>query len=413
MKLIQINTIASAFSTGRIAEHIGKLMQSRGWESYLAYGRFANASSNRLIKIGNRFDEALHLLESRLFDCHGLSSKRATKRLIEKIKQIDPDVIHLHNIHGYYLNYPILFDYLSQSGKPVVWTLHDCWAFTGHCSHFATANCYRWKSGCFACPLKGIYPRSIGLDRSRENYANKRYYFNNVKNLTIVTVSQWLKQLVQQSMLRYDNLICIPNGIDLNCFRPIDHIDPKYDFAGKKVLLGVGTKWTREKGYDDFVELAKHIDDDYRIVLLGLNVNRVNRLPDKIIAVHRTENMDVLVQLYNRALVLLTLSHNDTYPTTNLESLACGTPVITYPTGGSPEAIDETTGYVVEPDNFDALIEAIRTIDKNGKAHYSAHCRARAEKLFDKDLQFAKYGELYMQLTDPAHNAAENNIDKS
>ena len=198
MKLIQINTIASAFSTGRIAEQIGKLMQSRDWESYLAYGRFANASSNRLIKIGNRFDQALHLLESRLFDRHGLSSKIATKRLIEKIKQIDPDVIHLHNIHGYYLNYPILFDYLSQAGKPVVWTLHDCWAFTGHCSHFATANCYRWKSGCFTCPLKGIYPRSIGLDRSRENYADKRYYFNKVKNLTIVTVSQWLKQLIQQ-----------------------------------------------------------------------------------------------------------------------------------------------------------------------------------------------------------------------
>lgn len=408
MKLIQINTIASSFSTGRIAEQIGKLMQARGWESYLAYGRFANASSNRLIKIGNRLDLALHLLESRLFDRHGLSSKLATKRLIKKIQQIDPDVIHLHNIHGYYLNYPILFDYLSQAGKPVVWTLHDCWSFTGHCAYFDTANCYRWKSGCFACPLKGIYPRCIGLDRSRENYADKQYYFNKVKNLSIVTVSQWLEEMVKQSMLRYDNLLCIHNGIDLNCFRPLDLIDEQYDFDGKKVLLGVCAKWTSEKGFDDFVELAKRIDDDYIIVMLGLKTGFFKRLPERIIAIQRTENMNVLVQLYNRALVMLTLSHNDTYPTTNLESLACGTPVITYPTGGSPEAIDENTGYIVEAGNFDSIIDAIRTIDKNGKSHYSAHCRARAERLFNKDLQFAKYGELYKQVTEAACNEADN-----
>ena len=399
MKILQINCIANSCSTGRIAEQIGELAQQEGWESYIAYGQYAYTSSSKLIRIANKFDLGIHFIETRLLDRHGLSSRLATKRLIKKVKEINPDIIHLHNIHGYYLNYPILCDYLISSGKPVVWTMHDCWALTGHCAYFDTANCERWKSWCFQCPLKSIYPKSIFADRSQKNYSQKTQWFTALDNLTIVAVSGWLNDIVKQSILKEKRLELIHNGIDIKRFHPVENVDNHYHFQGKKVLLGVVASWTVEKGFYDFISLSKHISDEYCIVMVGVNDSMKKKLPHNIIGINKTENLETLSQLYSRALVLLTLSHNDTFPTTNLEALACGTPVITYPTGGSPEAVDDKTGFVVEAGDFDKVIEAIKIIDTNGKAYYSQNCRTRALEYFDKDKQLAKYIELYKSIT--------------
>ena len=399
MKILQINCIANSCSTGRIAEQIGELAQQEGWESYIAYGQYAYTSSSKLIRIANKFDLGIHFIETRLLDRHGLSSRLATKRLIKKVKEINPDIIHLHNIHGYYLNYPILCDYLISSGKPVVWTMHDCWALTGHCAYFDTANCERWKEGCFQCPLKSIYPKSIFADRSQKNYSQKTQWFTALDNLTIVAVSGWLNDIVKQSILKEKRLELIHNGIDIKRFHPVENVDNHYHFQGKKVLLGVVASWTVEKGFYDFISLSKHISDEYCIVMVGVNDSMKKKLPHNIIGINKTENLETLSQLYSRALVLLTLSHNDTFPTTNLEALACGTPVITYPTGGSPEAVDDKTGFVVEAGDFDKVIEAIKIIDTNGKAYYSQNCRTRALEYFDKDKQLAKYIELYKSIT--------------
>lgn len=399
MRILQINCIANSCSTGRIAEQVGELAQQEGWESYIAYGQYAYTSSSKLIRIANKFDLGIHFIETRLLDRHGLSSRLATKRLIKKVKEINPDIIHLHNIHGYYLNYPILCDYLISSGKPVVWTMHDCWALTGHCAYFDTANCERWKSGCFQCPLKSIYPKSIFADRSQKNYIQKTQWFTALDNLTIVAVSGWLNDIVKQSILKEKRLELIHNGIDIKRFHPVENVDNHYHFQGKKVLLGVVASWTVEKGFYDFISLSKHISDEYCIVMVGVNDSMKKKLPHNIIGINKTENLETLSQLYSRALVLLTLSHNDTFPTTNLEALACGTPVITYPTGGSPEAVDDKTGFVVEAGDFDKVIEAIKIIDTNGKAYYSQNCRTRALEYFDKDKQLAKYIELYKSIT--------------
>ena len=399
MKILQINCIANSCSTGRIAEQIGELAKQEGWESYIAYGQYAYTSSSKLIRIANKFDLGIHFIETRLLDRHGLSSRLATKRLIKKVKEINPDIIHLHNIHGYYLNYPILCDYLISSGKPVVWTMHDCWALTGHCAYFDTANCERWKEGCFQCPLKSIYPKSIFADRSQKNYSQKTQWFTALDNLTIVAVSGWLNDIVKQSILKEKRLELIHNGIDIKRFHPVENVDNHYHFQGKKVLLGVVASWTVEKGFYDFISLSKHISDEYCIVMVGVNDSMKKKLPHNIIGINKTENLETLSQLYSRALVLLTLSHNDTFPTTNLEALACGTPVITYPTGGSPEAVDDKTGFVVEAGDFDKVIEAIKIIDTNGKAYYSQNCRTRALEYFDKDKQLAKYIELYKSIT--------------
>lgn len=399
MRILQINCIANSCSTGRIAEQVGELAQQEGWESYIAYGQYAYTSSSKLIRIANKFDLGIHFIETRLLDRHGLSSRLATKRLIKKVKEINPDIIHLHNIHGYYLNYPILCDYLISSGKPVVWTMHDCWALTGHCAYFDTANCERWKSGCFQCPLKSIYPKSIFADRSQKNYIQKTQWFTALDNLTIVAVSGWLNDIVKQSILKEKRLELIHNGIDIKRFHPVENVDNHYHFQGKKVLLGVVASWTVEKGFYDFISLSKHISDEYCIVMVGVNDSMKKKLPHNIIGINKTENLETLSQLYSRALVLLTLSHNDTFPTTNLEALACGTPIITYPTGGSPEAVDDKTGFVVEAGDFDKVIEAIKIIDTNGKAYYSQNCRTRALEYFDKDKQLAKYIELYKSIT--------------
>nr|WP_302215937.1 glycosyltransferase [uncultured Prevotella sp.] len=374
---------------------------SHGWESHVAYGRWANPSSSQLYHIGSMMDERIHGVGSRLFDNHGLMSKRATIQLLNYVEQLNPDIIHLHNIHGYYLNYPELFSFFSQANKPVVWTLHDCWPYTGHCAHYMYVHCDRWKTHCEFCPQKRSYPASLLLDCSYRNYDMKKQAFLSVPNLTLVPVSKWLEGDLRQSFLKDCRIQQIYNGIDINVFKPqtdTKAIMEKYNIpSGKRVLLGVASNWWR-KGFEDFLQLRSLLDDKYVIVLVGLDEKRMKSLPKGVIGIRRTENVTDLCGLYSLADAFLNLTLEDNMPTTNLEALACGTPVITYRTGGSPEAIDELTGNVVMQGNLEAVCKLVESVCNRGETVYASACRQRVLDKFCSSKQFEKYYDLYCQL---------------
>lgn len=404
--LLQINTALNRGSTGRISEQIGLLAQKQGWEVYIAHGaRYINKSSLKTIQVVTKAQEKLHAIKSMAFDSHGLGSRNATKRLVERIKEIKPDIIHLHNIHGYYLNYKVLFEYLVTIDTPIVWTLHDCWTMTGHCAHFDAAGCEKWKSGCFDCPLKGEYPKSILLDRSARNYALKRKLFSSLKNATIVPVSNWLEDIVKESYLGNYTINVINNGVDIDIFRPQEgtELRSKLGIGNKTVLLGVATAWGRKKGLYDYIELSKYIPDRYQIILVGIDDNRKKELPSKIIAIERTNSQHQLASLYSLADIVLNLSYEETFGLTTVEGFACGTPGIVYNKTASPELITPETGIVVEKGNFNELVKAVETICSKGKKHYTTACRERAVSLYNKDDRFNEYIKLYKTLMNRTH----------
>lgn len=384
-KLLQINVTANWGSTGKIAEAIGQMAVSDGWESFVAYGRMANLSSSELIQVGKKIDTYIHYLYDRLFDREGLSSKAATKALVKHIEAIAPDIIHLHNIHDHYLNYQILFEYLNQTDIKVVWTFHDCWAFTGHCYHFVQVNCMKWVDQCYDCIQKHKF-----IDRSRENYLLKKSLFNSCKNLTIVSCSEWMNNFVKKSFLKDKPIRVIHNGVDLSIFRILPE-SRSYD--DKFRVLAVSNVWTLSKGLDDIYRLRSLLNNDFVITIVGLSIDQIKRIPEGIEGLPRTKSVQELVQLYNKADVLINPTYADTFPTVNLEALACGTPVITYRTGGSPEAIDEKTGVIIEQGDVQSLAQAIKGLREN--PFLREDCRARAEECFDKDKCFKKYIELY------------------
>lgn len=399
--LLQINSVANTGSTGRIAEGIGQTAIKAGWKSYIAYGRYANPSQSELIKIGNKWDVYNHVLQTRLFDKHGLASKDATRKLIQQIEQIKPDIIHLHNVHGYYLNYPILFSYLAKANIPVVWTLHDCWPFTGHCAYFSYLRCEKWKQQCKQCMNKKAYPTSLGLDYSDINYLLKRKYFTSIPDLTLVSVSDWLDSLVRQSFLKNCHSKRIYNGVDTTIFHPIPRFNSilnKYSIPNSNFVLGVANVWEKRKGIQDFMQLRKFMPASYLIILVGLNSQQIAELPKGIIGIQRTENVEQLRELYASALAFVNPTWEDNFPTTNLEALACGTPVITYRTGGSPEAISPETGFIVEQEDIQGMVAAIKKICQEGKETYSKVCRDRAVRYFNKEERFQEYIDLYNQI---------------
>lgn len=398
--ILQINSVVNSGSTGRIAEEIGQTAIAAGWESYIAYGRNERPSSSKLIKIGNDKNIKLHGLQTRLFDRHGLGSKDATTAFIRKVEDIQPDIVHLHNIHGYYINMEVLFHYLKKVNIPVVWTFHDCWPITGHCSHFTFVGCEKWKTQCYNCPQKTGYPASYLIDRSKKNFILKKELFNSLSNLTLVPVSQWLSGILKESFLQNYPIKVINNGVNTEVFRPSEVSDfrNKHGLIDKFVLIGVATSWGERKGLKDYIELSKILESEFQIVLVGLNKKQIEQLPENILGIERTESVDALADIYATSDAFINPTYEDTFPTTNLESQACGTPVITYKTGGSPEAIDESTGIVVEQGNMNKLVEAIYTIKKNGKQYYSDACVNRAHRLYKKEDRYKEYIDLYESL---------------
>lgn len=396
-KLLQISSSVNWGSIGKIAEQIGIKAMEFGWESYIAYGRkeYHNPSKSILMKVGNQLCVYEHYIEDRLFNNEGLASRISTKKFIKQIEQIKPNIIHLHNIHDHWLNYKILFEYLNNTNVPVVWTQHDCWAFTGGCMHFVHSNCDKWKTQCRECPQN----KRI-IDGSDLNYILKKTLFGNNKNLTIVPVSHWLEDEVKQSFLKNKRINTILNGVDIDVFHPLekDSVKVKYGIENKFLLIGLATAWTSSKGLKDYVELSKYLPNDIKIMLVGLSPTQTSYLPKSIICVERTSNIGELVELYSAADVVLNLSYAETFGLTTAEGFACGTPGIVYNKTASPELISEGVGYVVEAGNIEQLLSAITIIKNKGKEYYSKNCRRRAVNLYDKNKCFDKYVDLYNEL---------------
>jgi putative colanic acid biosynthesis glycosyltransferase len=395
--VLQINSVVNIGSTGRITEEIGQLVQANGWKSIIAYGRHDRQSKSELIRIGTELEIKLHGIQTRFFDRHGFGSYNATKKLIREIKKINPDIIHLHNLHGYYLNIKVLFDYLSIANIPIVWTFHDCWPMTGHCVYFDFVNCEKWKTQCYSCPQKKEYPASFGFDRSEKNYSLKKELFTTLCNLTIIPVSGWLEDIIKQSYFSNFRLQVINNGINTDIFHPYQNslIRDNYNLNGKFIILGIASDWSPRKGLKDFVKLSKKLEVSYCIILVGLSVTQIKQLPKNIIGITKTESVEELALFYSSADVFVNPTWEDNFPTTNLESLACGTPVITYRTGGSPEAVSDDTGIVIEKGDIDGLLSAINIIKEKGKINYIPACRERAKRLYDKNDRYMDYLNLY------------------
>lgn len=356
MKVLMINSVCGIRSTGRICTDLADVLETQGFEVKIAYGRetVPQKYQKYAVRIGSDFAVKADALKTRVLDNAGFNSKSATKKFITWVKKFDPDIIHLHNLHGYYLNVELLFNYLKESGKRVIWTLHDCWAFTGHCSHFDVIGCEKWKSGCFNCPLKNAYPKAY-TDRSRKNYQKKKQVFSGLSNLTIVTPSKWLADLVKESFLGRYPVEVIHNGIDTDIFKPTESdFRKKHNLEDKKIVLGVASAWGQAKGLYDFVKLAEMLDENYKIVLVGLTQEQIEKMPKSILCISRTNSARELAGIYTAADVFVNPTYCDTYPTVNLEAQACGTPVITYRTGGSVESVPEEN--VVERGKLKSLV---------------------------------------------------------
>lgn len=362
MKILMINSVCGVKSTGRICTDLAKELEKNGHEVKIAYGRekVPLEYQKYAIRIGNNLDVKIHGLQSRLFDMAGFGSKKVTQKFIEWIKKYNPDVIHLHNLHGYYINIEILFQYLKKEfrGK-IIWTLHDCWAFTGHCAYFDYIRCEEWKKECKRCVQKKEYPKCVGVSNSNNNFFKKKQLFTGIDNLIIVTPSQWLADLVKNSFLKEYKVKVIHNGIDTRIFKKIEtNIKFRYNLKDKKIILGVAAIWDRRKGLDYFIELSNKLDNSYQIVVIGINKEQKQQLPQNIIGILKTSSVKELIEWYSVADIFVNPTLEDNYPTTNLEAIACGTPVITFNTGGSLESAI-FYGKVVNK-NIDELIKAIK-----------------------------------------------------
>lgn len=392
MRVVQINAVYGKGSTGKICMSISDILNRKGYDNWVLCSDKAG-NDPKAIVCASRGYTKLQAGLSRFLGNYGFNSVHETRRMIAELARIQPDVVHLHNLHGHDCHLGLLFQYFKKNNIKIIWTFHDCWAFTGYCTYFTLARCEKWKTGCSTCPQRASY--SFFFDRSNELYEKKKELFTGL-DMTIVTPSQWLADLVMQSFLKDYPVKVIHNGIDLSVFKPTPgDFREKYEIPeGKKLLLGVAFDWGVRKGLDVFVELEKRLDPEkYQIVLVGTNDTLDKQLPRNIISIHRTNNQQELAQIYTAADLFVNPTREENYPTVNMEAIACGTPVLTFRTGGSPEIPDEHTGSVVECDDIGVLVrEIIRLCEKVPLSQ--ENCLNRA-KNFDMHSRFEEYTELY------------------
>lgn len=401
MKTVLINS-CNFGSTGNIMLEIAETAENGGYTAAVCYPQSRDNSRKQKEKdfiIGTRFSRNIHLQLAGITGLNGCFSYFSTLKLLKKLDKLKPDIIHLHNLHNCYINLSLLFKYIKKHNIKTVWTLHDCWAFTGHCPHFDMIGCDKWKTGCYGCLQYKEYPKSL-FDNSKYMYRLKKKWFTGVENMTIVTPSEWLAGLVKESYLKDYPVKVINNGIDLNVFKPTESdFRKKYALENKYIVLGVAFGWGRRKGLDVFIELEKRFDKEkYKIVLVGTDDNIDKLLPDNIISIHRTQNQTELAEIYTAADVFANPTREENYPTVNMEALACGTPVVTFNTGGSPEMLDETCGAAVAKDDNDAMYnEIIRICEAKP---YSLEACIKKAKGFDKNEKFGEYIRLYEVLNE-------------
>ena len=399
MKIVEING-TNYSSTGNIMLNIAKQARKQGFEVFTCCKNSRKSQQfkydNQII-IGSRYER---LISEQLAAISGLSGSFnyfSTKSFIKKLEEIKPDLVHLHIMHDTYINLNILFNYLSKNNIPVIWTFHDCWAFTGKCPYFEIDNCDKWKNGCYDCPQIRKYPESYLFDKSKYLWNKKNKLFNSINNLTIVTPSMWLANYAKESFLKNHDIRVINNGINLNIFKPTDSdFRIKNNIENKFLILGVGYNWSPRKGLDSFIELSMRLDDRFKIILVGTNDKIDESLPKNIISIHRTYNQEELVKIYSACDLFVNPTLEDNFPTVNIESLACGTPVLTYKTGGSPEIIDDKCGSVVQKGNIDSLEKEIIRIYKE-KPYSRQDCINRA-KCFNAEDRFDDYVKLYKEV---------------
>ncbi len=399
MRMAEINS-CNFGSTGNIMLEIAEVAEKCGHTAAVCYPKSrVNAKKQKEtdILIGSRLSRNLHLKLAEITGLNGCFSYFSTPDFLRKLNKFKPDIIHLHNLHNCYVNLPLLFGYIKKHNIKTVWTLHDCWSFTGHCPYFDIAECDKWKTECYNCPQYKEYPKSL-FDNSKYMYRLKKKWFTGVKNMTIVTPSEWLASLVKESYLKDYPVKVINNGIDLNVFKPTESdFRKKYALENEYIVLGVASPWGKRKGLDVFSELAERLDDRYRIVLVGLAKEQKEGLPPNIIGLERTANQTELAEIYTAADVFVNPTREENYPTVNMEALACGTPVVTFNTGGSPEIIDETCGMAVAKNDIDGICNKIIKICET-KPYSEDDCLKRAES-FDKNEKFREYIRLY-EVTD-------------
>lgn len=396
MKIVAINTVDYG-STGRIMLEIAKHARKEGYQ-YQTFSTESQKGKKAIEKHTYYLSYKgyyIHYLCGRITGLNGFFSIIPTIRMLLRINKINPSIVHLHNIHGFCINIPILFNFLKRKKIQIIWTLHDCWSFTGHCAHYEMINCNKWRNGCYQCPLYRDYPQSV-WDNSKFMWKYKRRIINNLENLTLVTPSHWLEEQVKQSFLHDIPVLTINNGIDINIFKPTDSdFREKYNIRNRFIVLGVAFGWGEKKGLDIFQHLAERLPDNYSIVLVGTTEKIDSTLNAKIIAIHRTEDQQQLAGIYTAADVFVNPTREDTFPTVNIEALACGTPIITFNTGGSPEIIDETCGVVVEKNKYDELEAEVIRICEN-QPYDTKTCRDKALKYREVD-SYAHYLSLYKE----------------
>ena len=395
-KLLQINSVVNTGSTGRIAEQLGQLAITQGWESYIAYGREARESKSQLIRIGNKNDVYLHAITSMLMDNQGLMSKRATRQILEKVEVIKPDIVHLHNIHGYYINYPMLFRYLKNNNIPTVITMHDFWLMTGHCAYI-NKICNRWKIGCGDCPRLNQYPVAM-VDRSAKNWQIKATFFADMPNVILIPVSHWLGRFVDESLLKYVKQRVIYNGIDTDIFKPYTKHEQTIQGIdwNRFTIMTIATRWTNSNGYREVIKLSEFLPTDCQIVMVGLNEEQLKDIPKNIIGYKKTEKFSQLQELYTKSDVIFNPNTEVTFGLVTVEAMACGTPAIVLRDTAGEELVNEQTGFVV--DKVEDVVKLIPTIKAMNNEHTSDFCRQRVKGLFEADKQFQKYLDLYKTL---------------
>lgn len=393
--LVQINTVINSGSVGHIAEDIAVMGKELGWSCYTAFGRHPRQSQSHSIRIGTIFDFFIHAVLTRLFDMHGFASFFATKRLLKKLEVLRPSVVHLHNVHGYYINVKVLFEWLAKKGIPVVWTLHDCWAYTGHCAYYTAVNCYQWYTCCTSCKQLKHYPKCVFYSNVKKNFLLKKQLFTLIpkSQMQLICPSIWLVGQVQLSFLQKYKCSCIYNGIDLNIFKP------RSEYIGTTPLvLGVANIWETRKGFDDFIKLRSLLPNTIGIIMIGLSDVQIKQLPENIEGVKRTETLEKLVEYYNKATVLFNASVEETLGMTTIEAQACGTPVIAYDSTAIPETFDSSTGILVAPHDIEAVAAGVQEIIRIGKPYYSAACVKKVHAYFNKTEQIKKYFRLYQDI---------------
>ena len=389
MKVVQINATCGIGSTGKICVGISKLLTSNGIENYILCSK-SNGYPLGISCANNKYTK-LQALKSKILGNYGFNSKWETKKIISELERIQPDIVHLHNIHGHDCNLDMLFGYFKKKSTKLIWTFHDCWAFTGYCPHYTMAKCDKWKTECFKCVQKKYY--SYFFDKSKKLYRKKKELFTGL-NMTIITPSKWLADQVKQSVLSEYEVKVINNGIDLSVFKPRESdFRIKHGLEDKFIVLGVAFDWGVRKGLDVFIELSKRLDERFKIVLVGTNENVDKELPKNIISIHRTQNQTELAEIYTTADVFANPTREEVIGLVNIEALACGTPGVTFRSGGSPEGYDDSCGSVVECDDVDALEKEIVRICKD-KPYSKEACCERAKK-FDKNKRFEEYLRAY------------------